>query len=92
MNIAGPAWNMNRFDGICEEICLHGYVSLEECANAGFLCAMKIHLCFMQQSLLPPPVYMNNVYLSHKIHVWYIYLHFVDFYGKYTIVPWILWV
>ena len=30
---------------------------------------------------------------SHRIHVWYIYLYFVDFYGKhvckYTIVPWI---
>ena len=21
-------------------------------------------------------------YISHKIHVWYIYLHLVDFYGK----------
>ena len=37
-----------------------------------------------------------GVVLSHRIHVWNIYLHLVDVYGfhvgKYTIVPWILWV
>ena len=31
--------------------------------------------------------------IPHRIHVWYIYLHLVDFYGfhvgKYTIFPWI---
>ena len=31
-------------------------------------------------------------HLTHTIHVWYIYLHFVDFYvGKYT-THWMLWV
>ena len=33
-------------------------------------------------------------YLSHTIHVWYIYLHLVDFYGKCREIchTWIVWV
>ena len=33
--------------------------------------------------------------ITHRIHVWYIYLHLVDFDGKCRLnipVPWILWV
>ena len=33
--------------------------------------------------------------ISHAIHVWYIYLHLVDFHGKcrgFIPVPWMLWV
>ena len=32
--------------------------------------------------------------LTHRIHVWYIYLHLVDFYGKCSQIyhTWILWV
>ena len=35
-----------------------------------------------------------HVKLSHRIHVWYIYLHLVDFYGKCRWIyhTWILWV
>ena len=35
-----------------------------------------------------------DVCLSRRIHVWYIYLHLVDFYGKcrYIYHTWILWV
>ncbi len=32
----------------------------------------------------------NTAFLSHRIHVWYVYLHLVDIYGnvaKYTINP-----
>ena len=34
------------------------------------------------------------IYISHTIHVWYIYLHLVDFYGKCREIyhTWIVWV
>ena len=40
---------------------------------------------------------MNSIeHLSHRIHVCYIHLHLVDFYGKcrqiYRVWQWILWV
>ena len=36
----------------------------------------------------------ESVYLTHRVHVWYIYLHWVDIYGKCRDVyhTWILWV
>ena len=35
----------------------------------------------------------KQVYHTHRIHVWYIYLHLVDFYGKCRQIyhTWILW-
>ena len=41
--------------------------------------------------LLPP---WKVYHISHTIHVWYIYLHLVDFYGKCRQIyhAWILWV
>ena len=37
----------------------------------------------------------NHIEFLYRIHVWYIYLHLVDFYGFLQVnipVPWILWV
>ena len=39
-------------------------------------------------------VYIYDMNLTHRIHVWYIYLHLVDFYGKcrYIYHTWMVWV
>ena len=55
-------------------------------------------ICQWRDEMLDMPLSnIQNLLMvqTHRIHVWYIYLHLLSFLaihvGKYTIVPWILW-
>ena len=60
--------------------------------------ALRVYVCLRCQvrrikMRLVRGVLIFNICKTHRIDVWYIYLHLVDFYGKcrYIYYTWILW-